>query len=78
MCGIAGVVGPASRSRAALGAMAATIAHRGPDDEGLWQDAASPVGFAHRRLAIIDLSPAGHQPMASADGRWTIAFNGEI
>ena len=78
MCGIAGIIGRESRSRAALGAMAAAIAHRGPDDEGLWQDEASPVGFAHRRLALVDQSPAGHQPMASADGRWTIAYNGEI
>ena len=78
MCGIAGIIGKASRSRRALAVMAQAIANRGPDDEGLWQDPDSPVGFAHRRLAIVDLSPAGHQPMNSADGRWTIAFNGEI
>ena len=78
MCGIAGIIGKDSRSRAALAAMARTIVHRGPDDEGLWQDGEAPVGFAFRRLAIVDLSPAGHQPMHSADKRWTIAFNGEI
>ncbi len=78
MCGIAGIIGAASRSRVALGAMADAIAHRGPDDDGLWQDADSPVGFVHRRLAIVDLSPAGHQPMHSADSRLTIVFNGEI
>lgn len=78
MCGIAGIIGAGSRSTARLEAMAAAIAHRGPDDDGIWQDADAPVGFAFRRLAIIDLSPAGHQPMQSPDARWTIVFNGEI
>lgn len=56
--------------------MADSIAHRGPDDEGvLWE---APVGLAFRRLAILDLSPSGHQPMESEDGRLTIVFNGEI
>ena len=78
MCGISGIIGPSSRSEQVLAAMANAIAHRGPDDMGTWRDTDSPVGFGHRRLAIVDLSPAGHQPMHSADGRLTIAYNGEI
>jgi asparagine synthase (glutamine-hydrolysing) len=54
------------------------LMHRGPDDAGLWMGAGGRIGFGHRRLAILDLSPAGHQPMASADGRLVITFNGEI
>jgi asparagine synthase (glutamine-hydrolysing) len=55
-----------------------TIAHRGPDDGGLWQSDDGRVVFGHRRLAIVDLSPAGHQPMANEDGAVWITFNGEI
>jgi asparagine synthase (glutamine-hydrolysing) len=54
------------------------LRHRGPDDEGHWCDAAAGIAFGHRRLSIIDLSPAGHQPMMSCDGRYVIVFNGEI
>ena len=78
MCGLAGMLGDGARSIERLRQMAGAIAHRGPDDEGVWADAEAPVGFAHRRLAIVDLSPAGHQPMHSADGRFTIVYNGEI
>ena len=78
MCGIAGIIGSGSRSRPRLKGMADALAHRGPDDAGIWQDTTAPIGFAHRRLAIVDLSPMGHQPMHSGDGRLTIAFNGEI
>lgn len=59
-----------------LAAMTRAVAHRGPDGEGI--DVAGPVGFGHRRLAIVDLSPDGRQPMASADGRARITFNGEV
>ena len=56
--------------------MLASLRHRGPDDEGVWSDAGAWLG--HRRLSIIDLSPAGHQPMISACGRWVLVLNGEI
>jgi hypothetical protein len=51
---------------------------RGPDGAGLWMAENARVGFGHRRLAIIDLSPSGHQPMSSADGRYVVTFNGEV
>lgn len=78
MCGIAGIVSRRRIDPALLRRMAAAIGHRGPDDEDIWTDEAAGIGFAHRRLAIVDLSPAGRQPMASRDGRWTLNFNGEI
>ena len=83
MCGIAGAWSPQPRTGAdelhALGRrMGKAIAHRGPDDSGTWVDAEVGVVLSHRRLSILDLSPEGHQPMVSADGRWVIAFNGEI
>ena len=58
--------------------MAGQLAHRGPDDSGAWVDAQAGVALGFRRLAIVDLSPAGHQPMVSADGRYVIVFNGEV
>ena len=58
--------------------MAAAIAHRGPDDHGVWVDSNDGIALAHRRLAVVDLSSAGHQPMQSPSGRYVIAFNGEI
>jgi asparagine synthase (glutamine-hydrolysing) len=58
--------------------MCNSIAHRGPDDAGVWSDASAGVVLGHRRLSILDLSPQGHQPMVSACGRYVIAFNGEI
>jgi asparagine synthase (glutamine-hydrolysing) len=79
MCGIVGVasVKPIN-NRASLLAMRDTLAHRGPDDAGAWWSAGGQVGLAQQRLAIIDLSPAGHQPMADVAGQLQIVFNGEI
>lgn len=81
MCGIAGFIDPRGQMhdpRTKLANMALRLAHRGPDDSGVWWDENRRIGFAHRRLSIIDLSPAGHQPMASASGRFMLVFNGEI
>jgi len=79
MCGIVGIAsGNGQIDRVLLARMRDTMRHRGPDDAGLWQAPDKSVGLAHRRLAIIDLSAAGHQPMEAADGRLCITFNGEI
>ena len=61
-----------------LNRMGGTLLHRGPDDSGVFYDSGSGLGFSFRRLSIIDLSAEGHQPMASASGRYTIIFNGEV
>ena len=58
--------------------MADTLSHRGPNDAGTWVEAKAGIAFGFRRLAIMDLSHAGHQPMVSASGRYVIVFNGEI
>lgn len=76
MCGIAGFAG--TGDEATLGAMAARLKHRGPDASGTWISEKGRAGLAHTRLSIIDLSLAAKQPMESADGRYHIAFNGEI
>ncbi|MBK5204243.1 MAG: asparagine synthase (glutamine-hydrolyzing) [Polaromonas sp.] len=83
MCGFVGFLGgPAAQGElgdeTTLQHMASTIVNRGPDDAGYWSDVDQRVGFGHRRLSIVDLSPAGHQPMVSGGGRYVIAFNGEI
>ena len=78
MCGIAGIFGGPPVDAAIIGKMIRTLAHRGPDDEGVWVDAGAGIGFGHRRLSIVDLSPAGHQPMHSPAGRFVITCNGEI
>lgn len=81
MCGIAGAVQRGLTSeqwQENLERMGRSLAHRGPDDAGFWADAEVGIGFAHRRLAIVDLSPEGHQPMFSPDGRFSLIYNGEI
>lgn len=83
MCGIAGFLLPEATVTAEALATSATamtdaIAHRGPDDAGIWTDAAAGVALGHRRLSILDLSAAGHQPMLSDDGRFVLSFNGEV
>jgi asparagine synthase (glutamine-hydrolysing) len=83
MCGIAGVLttGDSATATVAVGRMVGQLGHRGPDDSGLEVVAAQPghvVAFGHTRLAIIDLSPGGHQPMRSGDGARSITYNGEI
>lgn len=83
MCGVAGLWMPPGQTaeaelvRRAQG-MAATLVRRGPDGGGVWTDAAAGIALAHRRLAVVDLSEAGAQPMASACGRYVLSFNGEI
>ncbi len=80
MCGIAGAwtKDPTDPSGEALRPMASAISYRGPDDGGVWTDAGHGITLLHRRLAIVDLSPAGHQPMTSTSGALVIVYNGEI
>src|ERR1700736_1484679 len=82
MCGITGFLDgrprPPAAAEAIVSAMSAALAHRGPDDSGLWTDVEAGVALGHRRLSIIDLSPTGHQPMSTADGRYHVTYNGEI
>ena len=79
MCGFAGAFGSSQEGQASVvQEMAAAIAHRGPNDAGVWVDTDARIALGHRRLSIVDLSPAGHQPMLSGSGRYVIAFNGEI
>lgn len=80
MCGIAGIYKAVAGVDLAVTAytMADTLRHRGPDDAGVWCDAQHGLALAHRRLAIIDLTPQGHQPMISQSGRYVLVFNGEI
>ncbi|MGE0190235.1 MAG: asparagine synthase (glutamine-hydrolyzing) [Steroidobacteraceae bacterium] len=83
MCGFAGFIHanaetPLSETEAVLQNMGRQIQHRGPDDSGVWADIDAGIGLAHRRLSILDLTSAGHQPMVSRSGRYVIAFNGEI
>lgn len=83
MCGIAGVIDlkaatPNDQLRHLITDMTDTMLHRGPDGGDVWVDAEAGVALGHRRLAIIDLTEAGHQPMASADGRFIMVYNGEV
>jgi asparagine synthase (glutamine-hydrolysing) len=83
MCGIAGFLGGPLASRGdatidVLRAMGDAIVRRGPDSDGYWQDEGAGIGLAHRRLAIVDLSAEGAQPMRSASGRFMLCYNGEI
>jgi asparagine synthase (glutamine-hydrolysing) len=79
MCGIAGIVGPrAADHAAAVSRMIGAMAHRGPDGEGLFVAPSGECVLGHRRLAILDLTPAAAQPMSSADGRFTFVYNGEL
>jgi len=83
MCGIVGYWGQGGERNAACVAasvreMADALVHRGPDDSGVWSDPEAGLALGFRRLAILDLSPAGHQPMGSPSGRYVITFNGEI
>ena len=82
MCGITGFMKRSGSAEEVLNravqVMAAQLTHRGPDDSGSWADPKAGVALGHRRLSIIDLSAAGHQPMVSASGRYILAFNGEI
>lgn len=83
MCGIAGFFDPRRRSgndelKALATNMAHALHHRGPDAQGTWVDADAGIAFGHARLSIMDLSPAGAQPMHSANGRYVLSYNGEI
>ena len=81
MCGFAGFLGGKFGKEDAGGVaekMAQTLLHRGPDDAGIWVENDGQMAMGFRRLSILDLSPAGHQPMASRTGRYVMVFNGEI
>lgn len=80
MCGIAGILSPHSTDdlRPALCGLQQALRHRGPDDEGTWQSASGHARFAHTRLSVLDLTPAGRQPMSTPDGQLTVVLNGEI
>ena len=82
MCGIVGLLrlsgGSCTNLEHQVMPMMSAIFHRGPDNSGVWIDSDVGLGLAHQRLSILDLSPAGHQPMPSASGRYIIIFNGEI
>ncbi len=83
MCGLSGFLDTTASldcdsQRVLVRRMSASLLHRGPDDGGEWTDEKTGIALGFRRLAIVDLSPAGHQPMVSASGRFVIAFNGEV
>ena len=78
MCGITGFLRRVDNPRSIIGKMTDALRHRGPDEGGIWCDTDAGVALGHRRLSILDLTPAGSQPMVSASGRHIICFNGEI
>ena len=83
MCGVAGILSRSScieevEQKRSLSAMIETIGHRGPDDQGIWACAKDGIALGHQRLAVLDLSSHGHQPMASSNGRFRVVYNGEI
>ena len=79
MCGIAGIFSRQGEEwKTVVSAMVQAIRYRGPDDSGVWCDHSAGVTLGHARLSILDLSPEGHQPMASGSGRYVISYNGEI
>jgi asparagine synthase (glutamine-hydrolysing) len=83
VCGIAGIFDPRAATAGEtlardVAGMARALSHRGPDDAGEWVDAAAGIALGHRRLAVLDLSRAGHQPMVSGSGRFVLSYNGEI
>jgi asparagine synthase (glutamine-hydrolysing) len=78
MCGLSGIISQDIIETNTLQRMCAAMQHRGPDDAGIWVNAKRTLALGHRRLSILDLSPEGHQPMASPAGRYIIVFNGEI
>jgi asparagine synthase (glutamine-hydrolysing) len=78
VCGIAGLMTRGAPDTTLVQRMTDAIAHRGPDDQGAWSDPEAGITLGHRRLSILELSPLGHQPMASRDGRWVLCYNGEV
>ena len=82
MCGICGFIKPKgfkdSEARVTLELMNSKLVHRGPDATGVWTDSRNGIALGHRRLSVLDLSPAGNQPMISASERYVLSFNGEI
>ncbi len=81
MCGICGILATSDNftcDEATVTAMRDTMPHRGPDDAGSWADPRHRVALGHRRLSIVDLSPAGHNPMPNEDGTVWITYNGEV
>ena len=78
MCGIAGLLGPGASNPEVVARMTGRLEHRGPDDAGHWADPDAGIAFGHRRLAVVDLTVAGHEPMISASGRLVVTYNGEI
>ena len=83
MCGVSGVLtrsdqGAGHSQRDLVAAMVSVLGHRGPDASGIWVSPSGRMALGHTRLAIVDLSEAGSQPMTSSDGRWTITYNGEL